>query len=580
MRTQLRRAVRRATSVLAVVAVVAIAVPVEAANSPQFQGTKCAKVRATRVVKGVSYSCAKVGKTKKWQIVNKKAPTSTTSPTSPTSTTVPKSGIELGHWRLYKSTSEAAKKSKCETAGAMSALADGTKVVCVDKFGDKRWALAPDEVSIASHKRWMAWVDQVLPTLPKNNRSPLMKIEPGYRQADLDIQKQIIEGTFGFFADYPLDFAFVFAFTAQYMYASAREVLGSRYDQANSQERAQWEFKWRQSKWEYMPGGGHASLGHPFNQSLILMKPNFIETPTMKAMSLKRVVEDFVREYLTEVPRLEWLRHPDGQATPRPCWIGESMAWSLTWAIMEHYKVPGFNHTEQWAFWVSELADYEGSFEFGLKASEKSEGVVNGLPRYGMPCQLAPGVGHIQGTLARELLLSKTDMSKYETFIASDQSRKSFGALMGFDYDTWTAESDARSKSILAKYDTGQKYIAISDLSTVPKNAAETQALEDVAILISDLNASAPVGGYPSSQEFWQAFLIARDKTQQGSRSVIEIRRDALGLNISLVFSRNAMACVLIAFDPVTRKISAYPAGKYSSAVESYGGIPPNRRCD
>ena len=112
MRTQLRKAVRRATSVLAVVAVVAIAVPVEAANSPQVQGTKCAKVRATRVVKGVSYSCAKVGKTKKWQIVNKKAPTSTTSPTSPTSTTVPKSGIELGHWRLYKSTSEAAKKSK------------------------------------------------------------------------------------------------------------------------------------------------------------------------------------------------------------------------------------------------------------------------------------------------------------------------------------------------------------------------------------------------------------------------------------------------------------------------------------
>jgi hypothetical protein len=51
---------------------------------------------------------------------------------------VPKSGIELGHWRLYGSTSEAAKKSKCETAGAMSALADGTKVVCVDKYGDKR----------------------------------------------------------------------------------------------------------------------------------------------------------------------------------------------------------------------------------------------------------------------------------------------------------------------------------------------------------------------------------------------------------------------------------------------------------
>ena len=70
MRAQLRRAVRRASSVVAVVAVVALAVPVEAAKPPQVQGTKCAKVRATRVVKGVSYSCAKVGKTNKWQIVS------------------------------------------------------------------------------------------------------------------------------------------------------------------------------------------------------------------------------------------------------------------------------------------------------------------------------------------------------------------------------------------------------------------------------------------------------------------------------------------------------------------------------
>ena len=100
--------------------------------------------------------------------------------------------IELGHWRLYKSTSDAARKSICETAAAMSALADGTKVVCVDKFGDKRWAVAPDEVSLASHKRIVAWLAEVMPTLPKNNRPIIMKIESNYRQADLDVQKQII----------------------------------------------------------------------------------------------------------------------------------------------------------------------------------------------------------------------------------------------------------------------------------------------------------------------------------------------------------------------------------------------------
>ena len=574
MRGQVFNVGRASALVVAIVAVIVVAMPVAAANSPQVQGTKCAKAGATRVVKGVSYSCTKVGKTLKWQIASKK----TTAATATTTTTIAKSSIELGHWRLYKSTSDAAKKSKCETAGAMSALADGTKVVCVDKFGDKRWAVAPDEVSLASHKGWLAYLDRVLPTLPKNNRPSVMKIEPGYRQADMDVIKQIIAGTNGFFADYKMDFAFVFATSAQYMYASAREVLGSRYDQARSEERAQWEFKWRQSKWEFMPGGGHAGISQDL--SLILMKSSFVDSPTIKANSLKRVVEDFLREYLTEIPRLEWLYHPDGRGTPRACWIGEAMAWSLTWAVMEYFKVPGFNFAEQWAFWVSELADYEGSFEFGLKASEKSEGVVNGNPRYGMPCQLAPGVGHIQGTLAREVLTSKVGLDKFEALVASDQTRKSFTGLMGFEYDTWTAESDVRTKSILAKYDTGQKYVAISDLSTVPKNAAETQALEDVAILINDLNASAPAGGYPGSQEFWQAFMIARDKTQKGSRSVGEITRDALGLNISLVRSWNANACVLIAYDPVTRKISAYPAGLYSSAVDSYAGIPPNRRCD
>lgn len=559
------------------VAIISVAMPLAAANSPQVQGTKCAKAGATRVVKSVSYSCTKVGKTLKWQIASKK--TTTATPTSTTATTAPKSSIELGHWQLYKSTSEAAKKSKCETAGAMSALADGTKVVCVDKFGDKRWAVAPDEVSLASHKRIVGWLAEVVPTLPKNNRPMIMKVESSYRQADLDVQKQIIASIGGLFADYPPDFAFVFATTAQYMYASAREVLGSRYDQARSEERAQWEFKWRQSKWEYSPGGGHASINYPYDLSLILMKPNFVETPTIKAMSLKRVVEDWLREWVHEVPRFE-IKKSEDRYMAGNCWFNESSGWAWTLAMMEYFKVPEFNFSEQWAFWVSELADYEGSFEFGLKASEKSEGIVNGNPRYGMPCQLAPGVGHIQGWLTRELLLSKADMSKYEAFVASDQTKQSFARLMGFEYDTWTAESDARNKSLLAKYDTGQKYVAIADLSTVPKNAAETQALEDVAILINDLNASAPAGGYTGASEFWQAFSIARDKTQSGSRKVYEISRDGLGLNISLVRSVNASACVLVAYDSVTRKISAYPAGMYSSAVEKYGGIPPNRRCD
>ena len=75
MRTHLRKA----TSVLAMFAVIAVAVPVEAAYAPQVQGTKCAKLRATRVVKGVSYSCTKIGKLNKWKMVRADTTTSSTT---------------------------------------------------------------------------------------------------------------------------------------------------------------------------------------------------------------------------------------------------------------------------------------------------------------------------------------------------------------------------------------------------------------------------------------------------------------------------------------------------------------------
>ena len=68
------------------VAINSVAMPVKAANSPQIQGTKCAKTGATRQIAGVSYSCTKVGKTLKWQIASR----NTTTTTIATKTTVPR----------------------------------------------------------------------------------------------------------------------------------------------------------------------------------------------------------------------------------------------------------------------------------------------------------------------------------------------------------------------------------------------------------------------------------------------------------------------------------------------------------
>jgi len=554
-------------------------------------GSKCPNVGQVRSFSGVAHVCVARGTTKKggrtianliWQrsgasvAVATTTTTTTLAPSTTTTTTLAPSTMELGHWRLHKKGSAAARRQSCETAAATSVLSDGTKVVCVDKFGDKRWALAPDAISVASHNRLVTWLRQTLPTLPAYNRSLSWRIEPNYRSADAAIIQQIVDGTKGLYASYEPNFAFVLATTAEFFYDSARAVLGSRYDNASASARAQWEFKWRKSKMENMVGGGHAGISSDLE--LIALKTT--HQAVINADPTKRVVEDFVREYLAEVPRLAITKHVDGGFKDRQCWLLESSAWLWTFAVLEYFNVPEFNFSEAWAFWVSELAGYESTYRFGLAASEPSESVANGNPRYDMPCQLAPGVGHIQGMLAREVLHSRVEMVKYEAFVASDQSRQSFESNMGFSYDSWVSDSDARTRALLNHYNKGVSFVSIESLSPTPRNAKEAEALEDVAIVLRDLTARSPSSAFDSAHEFWLAWEAARDRSQSSNRRVYELIRDPLGLSASLVYGQNSRACVLIIFDPLRKQASTYPAGMHLSNDNPFANIPPSRRCD
>ena len=577
-------------AVVALVLAVSISLPVAERAAEGKAGTRCSKIGTVRKFGGVVHTCVVKGTIKRngktsqrlvWQRVGSTpiavAPATTTTTLSPTTTTTlsPSATIELGHWRIHKQGSAAARRQGCETAAATSVLADGTKVVCVDKHGDKRWALAPDAISIASHNRLVSWLRQTLPTLPAYDRSIPMRIEPNYRSVDSAVIQQIVDGTKGFYSSYEPNFAFVLSTTAEFFYDASRSVLGSRYDNASEDRRAEWEFKWRKSKMESMIGGGHAGISSDLE--LIALKTTHYSV--VNADPTKRVVEDFVREYLAEIPRLTIRNHVDsGKA--RQCWVLESSAWLLTFAVMEHFNVPGFNFSEQWAFWVSELAGYEGTYQFGLAASEASESVANGNPRFDMPCQLSPGVGHIQGMLAREVLHSKADINKYEAFIASDQSRSSFESSMGFSYDSWVSDSDSRTRALLSNYNKGMTFVPIASLSLTPSNAKEAEALEDVAIVLRDLTATAPSYAFNSAHEFWLAWETARDRSQAGTRRVFELTRDPLGLSASLVYGSNSRACVLIVFDPLTKRVTTYPAGQHAGSENPFAGIPPNRRCN
>ena len=543
-------------------------------------GSACSKAGQVRKISGIEHICQPVvvaskGKsTKKLQWVRRTS--SASSGDSSSNSTASTGGIALGQWRINHSSSAAAKEQKCSSAGTLSQMSNGSRVICVDKDGDMRWALAPDSISQQSHSRLVEWLRTVLPALPTDTRPVVMHVEPSYRAADAALIRQLIDATKGFYAGFSKSFVFVLSTSAQHFYDTSREAMGARYGAASQQDRDQFEFKYRASKMETVIGAGHAGISA--DQTILWSKPSYANSSTTKAMSQVRVVEDFLREYVTEIPRFEIVRHVDGEAAERQCWLLESGGWSLAWALMEYLKVPGFNYSEQWAFWLSELADYEGSYKFGLNASEKSEGLRNGYPRYDMPCQSVPGVGHIQGTLARELLISKVGVRKFEEFVASDQLRQSFSRILGFSYDSWIAESDTRTRALLDKYNSGQTYVPIKSLSKSPANAAEEQALADVSLLIADMQRSGPAGGYQSVHEFFPAFQTSRDKTQQGSRKVWELTRD-WGLAATLVISESSGACVLVVFDTETREVSAYPAGT-GSVNSNYVGIPPSRRCE
>ena len=76
--------------------------------------------------------------------------------------------------------------------------------------------------------------------------------------------------------------------------------------------------------------------------------------------------------------------------------------------------------------------------------------------RFDMPCQAAPGIGHIQGTLAREWLMSTVGPAAYEAYPSASQRtgemEQSLTEATGVSLNTWIAEADKRTANLLAQY--------------------------------------------------------------------------------------------------------------------------------
>lgn len=344
--------------------------------------------------------------------------------------------------------------SPCRSVQANKLVKDqrGRELVCTEEFGQFTWRLAPDATARSAHRGFLELAKSLQAKHSASSAKFNVIKEPGFPEqlasailaaADLGARTvgEVDSGS-------PL----ILAVTPAFMYTTARQLAEPCWNKVSEDSRQTWllenDLPVRQQQYG---GFGHAGVcSNVFFAFLNKEKPHFDHnTPTV-------VAEGFLREYLIQADALKVRVPPTQNGGQAPCWETESRAWNLGWAIMDQAKIPGFSFESRWAHWVSDLAAARGSYQPGLAASERWINAANGDMRYDMPCQANPGIGHIQGTLAREWLMAKVGPAAYEAYpLASQQTgemTQSLAATAGVALDTWITEADARTAALLDQY--------------------------------------------------------------------------------------------------------------------------------
>lgn len=328
----------------------------------------------------------------------------------------------------------------------------GRELVCAEAFGRYTWRIAPDATARRAHKGFIELAKSLQSKHAASNANFTVIKEPGFptelanailAAADLGARTagEVDSGS-------PL----ILAVTPGFLYTTARQLADPCWDKVSEDSRQSWllenDLPVRQQQYG---GYGHAGVcSNVFFAFMNKEKPHFDHnTPTV-------VAEGFLREYLIQADALKTRVPTTQNGGQAPCWEGESRAWNLTWALMEQAKIPGFSFDGRWAHWVSELAGARGSYQPGLAASERWINAANGDIRYDMPCQAAPGIGHIQGALAREWLMANVGPAAYEAFPLASQRTGELEASLteatGVAFNVWVAEADKRTANLLSKY--------------------------------------------------------------------------------------------------------------------------------
>ena len=122
-----------------------------------------------------------------------------------------------------------------------------------------------------------------------------------------------------------------------------------------------------------------------------------------------------------------------------PCWAGEGLGYPLAWEATA--RVTKRTYAQVRDADVTQLREVDWvEFTPGLKASE----AWNGTPAE--PCFVPPGIGHLQGGVAGEYLLSEFGLAKVMAWAQASYGsswRQAFVDTFGISLETFYAEVDA-----------------------------------------------------------------------------------------------------------------------------------------
>lgn len=325
----------------------------------------------------------------------------------------------------------------------------GRMLICIEEFGQRLWRLAPDATAMKSHAGFLTYLDLLDAGEPGNSSIQVYR-EAGFPEETANAMLSAMKAAqriYGADDNSP----FIMAVTPEYMYSTARALAEPCWNSVDSYSQGRWiqenALEVRRGQYE---GYGHAGLcGNVYFAFLNSTQPGVMENA-----SLLSATEGFVREYLIQSEKLKPYSNVGKEGSY--CWEGESRAWNLTWAIMDRARTPGFTFPSRWAHWVSDLAKANGSYVPGLVASEKWISPENGDIRPEMPCQAVPGIGHIQGALAREWLMATVGPEAYARYPDASRAVRDYlvglQAATGITWDEWVRNADARTAKLVANY--------------------------------------------------------------------------------------------------------------------------------